>query len=1227
MTTTFEFNAQYNRKNFVNFLRNDFLGDAFAEEEAPIDLDGLKFNLITEVTSLGDRDDLDLQVYEVKHNTSNYNRVTLSREAFKIMLHKSMHNYALIAFLPKGEKQYRFSLLHINAEKDSKSTRIHREYSNPRRYSYVLGEGIGTYTPNQYLAQKGAVTGHDDLRERFSVEILTKAFYSELSNWFFWAKKIVQFPNDIKDANDNDKFNSEALIRMVTRLIFVWFLKQKKLIPNEFFDENYIGDTLKGFNPYDEDNLYGKSTESQYYKAILQNLFFAMLNSPIIDEKTNALARRFRKGRDDFDNNKLMRYEKFFNKNKAQEFLDLANQRVPFLNGGLFDCLDEKNKGMYYDAFTDREAIQKQLIVPDYLFFGKTAGKDTDLSDDYGAKTIVNIEGIIDILKKYNFTVEENMPYDQEVSLDPELLGNVFENLLASYNPETQTTARKQTGSYYTPREIVQFMVDESLCAYLTRKVGKQHDTTLRDLLQFKELKDEAQKEIDEIKDDVIQALYECKILDPACGSGAFPMGVLQQMVHLLSQLDPENRQWKALLTKQTKKDAADAIDEESKDEREEAIDDVKKSFDSALTYPDYARKLYLIENCIYGSDIQSIAIQISKLRFFISLVVDQKPKYDKPEENFGIRPLPNLEAKFVAADSLIGLKKNDTGSLFYNQEINEKQEQLKIAKHKIFGAKTVKTKRKYQDKVQGYRLEIAKLLKEENAVSNEEAEELAKWDMFDQNAVAPFFDPEWMFGVSDGFDIVLGNPPYRQLQANNAELGNKYKSSGFETFTSTGDIYCLFYEKSLNLLKQNGRVCLITSNKWMRAGYGEKLRNYLSKNTNPLLLVDFAGVKVFQSATVDTNILLCEKSDNLKKTLCVEMKDFGKLKGNDKECFNKLSDYVLHNQTPMNFKQVGGDSWVILSPIEQSIKKKIESVGVPLKDWDIQINYGIKTGYNDAFIIAAEKRDEILNNCKTPAERKRTEQIIRPILRGRDIKRYGYDWAGLYIIALFPSRNYDIEQYPAVKKHLLEFDKENLIECGLEHIAKKQTLLHDYCRQRLEQIGKEIRIEGKKVIINGNVQKTRKKTNNKWFETQDSIGYWEEFFKPKIVYTPVNSEYRFALIEGTYFFNNSLFMITGENIEIICALCNSKVFLFYMEKILSNGNYQYGSGRFFENLPLLKINDRHTLNTIKKLVNTASENRPPKIIDEIDQIIYELYGLSNEEIVFIKNQLKQDCN
>ena len=224
---------------------------------------------------------------------------------------------------------------------------------------------------------------------------------------------------------------------------------------------------------------------------------------------------------------------------------------------------------------------------------------------------------------------------------------------------------------------------------------------------------------------------------------------------------------------------------------------------------------------------------------------------------------------------------------------------------------------------------------------------------------------------MGDGFDVVIGNPPYVQLQNNGGRLAKLYEKCGYVSYTKTGDIYCLFYEFGSRLLKQSGHLCYITSNKWMRAGYGEKLRAFFWKNTNPLILVDFAGVKVFDSATVDTNILLFERSKNEGKTKsCIATTI-------TKDGLANLSDFVQSHHTINAFAK--STSWVILSDIEQSIKDKIEAVGTPLKDWDIQINYGIKTGFNDAFIISSEKRDEILANCRDEAERNRTADLIRP--------------------------------------------------------------------------------------------------------------------------------------------------------------------------------------------------------------------------------------------------------
>ena len=955
-------------------------------------------------------------------------------------------------------------------------------------------------------------------------------------------------------------------------------MKQKHLIPDEFFDEKYIADNLlNSFEPNAIVNLFGKSEESCYYKAILQNLFFAMLNSPITPEDKDTISeRRFRNGRSDYDNNKLMRYESMFS-NPAL-FVELANKTVPFLNGGLFDCLDDKDNGNYIDGFSDREVVKHALIVPDYLFFGDTVGKNIDLSEWYGdaSKKKVSASGIIDILKRYNFTVEENTPYDQEVSLDPELLGKVFENLLASYNPETKTTARKQTGSFYTPREIVQYMVDESIIAHLNKTVGKNLEPEYRKLVSYT---DEVLNLTQGQKSRIINALYDCKVLDPACGSGAFPMGILQQMVHILSELDPSNEMWEELILDKAIQESDDKEIQLTEDEKEEKRRDIERSFNESLNHPDYARKLYLIENCIYGVDIQPIAIQISKLRFFISLVVDQKAN-SNPVENFGIRPLPNLEAKFVAANSLIGLKKNN--SLFVTNIIDI-EDQLQKANHKIFSAKTYKTKRKYRDLLKTLRRKMVEKLAEVDVISNDQIEQLASWDMFDQNSYAPFFDPEWMFGVSKGFDIVIGNPPYIQLQLNGGELGKMYEDSGFQSFTSTGDIYCLFYERGHQLLKADGHLCYITSNKWMRAAYGEKLRTFLASKTNPLLLIDFAGVKVFESATVDTNILLFEKAKNAHHTICAATSK------QNRDNLKNLSVFVQQSGTVCDFS--GSDSWVILSPIEQSIKRKIEAVGTPLKDWDIQINYGIKTGYNEAFIISTEKRDEILANCQSEDERKRTAELIRPILRGRDIKRYSYDWANLWLIWVpwhFPLHNdTSIQgaseraekafqtQYPALYNHLLAYKKElsarNKAETGIRY---------------------------------------------EWYALQRwGANYWEEFFKPKVMYPNMTKYIPFYYDTRGFYQNDKSFMITGRHIAFLTAFLNSSIFKFCF---LNNFPELQGGTRelrkvFFDKIPVIQIDDK--LNEqFASLISDMQNNPTVEKAKSIDELLFDVYGLTDAE-------------
>ena len=878
-----EFNKKYNRLEFVDFLKNKFLPEDFIAETTSVDIER-QTKYIRSVTKLGSSELLDLVVYEIRHGSTHDARVGLSKEAFRFLADE-WESKALVLFVPESnDSNYRFSLITIDLS-ETEEGKLQKIYSNPRRYSYYLGEGIAYYTPNKYLNTLGRVTDDKDLTDRFSVEVLTKAFYQELSDWYAWAVKVVRFPNKLDDKNDDDKYNSEAAIRLVTRLIFVWFLKQKHLIPNEFFDEDYIRENLiDGFNPNVMVDLFSKSNESKYYKAILQNLFFAMLNSPITKDGESELSERhFRSGRGDYDNNKLMRYESMFK--NPQLFIDLANKTVPFLNGGLFDCLDDKDNGNYIDGFSDREVVKKALIVPDYLFFGEEVGKDIDLSEWYGdkKKKRVSARGIIDILKRYNFTVEENTPFDQEVSLDPELLGKVFENLLASYNPETQTTARKQTGSFYTPREIVQYMVDESLVAHLKRTVSEELEPELRKLISY------ADEEIlltTEQKLQVMESIYHCKVLDPACGSGAFPVGMLQQMVHILSQLDPTNEQWKKIMLEQAVTESRNAFQAESKEEREERLLDIENSFDENLNNPDYARKLYLIENCIYGVDIQPIAIQISKLRFFISLVVDQKANND-PTKNFGIRPLPNLEAKFVAANSLIPLAKSEA-NIGRTEEIVALETKLKEANHKIFSAKTVRTKRKWKERLIELRSEMAEKLAYNGFLTTDAANQMVSWDMFDQNSAASFFDADWMFGIKDGFDIVIGNPPYgifnkKQNKGESIivdpETLNFYKTAPIYKSAQGGmlNIYRLFIVRSIDYLCANGVFSEIFPLAYTCDLSAAKLRRFVFENYTIERIEAFPErdnpqKRVFENAKISVCILQLLKEKKVNTTLKIRI-------------------------------------------------------------------------------------------------------------------------------------------------------------------------------------------------------------------------------------------------------------------------------------------------------------------------------------------------------------------
>ncbi len=706
-----------------------------------------------------------------------------------------------------------------------------------------------------------------------SVQELNKRFYSELSCWYFWAIQEVRFPDGAKEKEAVR--NATSVIRLITRLIFVWFIKERGLVPSDLFELPALKQVLK-------QALDAAPEESTYYKAILQNLFFATLNMEM-GEKRRFRGKNKSGGRDShYGIHNVYRYEDAFQSSEAALALF---EEVPFLNGGLFECLDklmEDKDGriiVRIDGFSDR--ADNTLKVPNKLFFSDSV--EIDLNEVFATRNKrYTARGLINILDSYKFTVDENTPIEQEVALDPELLGKVFENLLASYNPETSTTARKQTGSFYTPREIVDYMVDESLFATfsdaLKAKDGNLAEATnaqLRTLLSY------ADTPHGLIVTDVrklITAIDSIKVLDPACGSGAFPMGMLLKLVHVLAKLDPGNEEWKQRQVDRVNRLIADAEDTIEADNVKRSVvadlekqrADVEEAF--LRNELDYGRKLYLIQNCIFGVDIQPIAVQIAKLRFFISLIVNETIDASRP--NRGIRPLPNLETKFVAANSLISIENNRQATLqSYVHETIRIERDLKRIRERHFHARTQETKDRCRAEDARLRSELAALL-EQDGYNPTSARLLAHWNPYDLNRVAGFFDPKWMFEVDDGFDIVIGNPPYIK-EFTSREAFDGARDSPY--YQGKMDIWYLFACKALDQLRsQSGVLCFIATNNWVTNAGASVMREQVARRATMLQLIDFVDYKIFGSADIQTMILLL-RNESVAATYSFDLRRLNK--------------------------------------------------------------------------------------------------------------------------------------------------------------------------------------------------------------------------------------------------------------------------------------------------------------------------------------------------------------
>ena len=891
-------------------------------------------------------------------------------------------------------------------------------------------------------------------RKVLDTKELNKRFYKEIANWFHWAKTEARFPGGIDEVN---------LLRLLTRVIFIWFIKEKRLVPDHLFEEKTITPYLKGNN--------------HYYNAILQNLFFGTLNC-VIGERKFRDTKTFQGKSTSYGVKTQYRYADFFQCSAKEAEKLFAT--IPFLNGGLFDCLDTANdtgKVEYIDGFSDTP--KQQATLPDELFF--SVKKQIDLSSVFGAKSKkVDVYGLFHTLNRYKFTVAENTPLEEDVALDPELLGNVFENLLAAYNPETRETARKSTGSFYTPREIVDYMVEQSLTHYPES-----------DWLNL-------------------------KMLDPACGSGAFPMGVLNAMVNRLAS-------------------------DQSHKER-------------------YELKKHIIENCLFGVDIQPIAIQITKLRFFISLVCEQEK--DDTQDNFGITALPNLETKFVAANTLIGITRPEQKDLSYSKVIKLETE-LKKIRHDYFSANTRSKKLELQKKDEDKRKELSAALKE-LGWKTDVAEKIAAWNPYDQNTAAEWFDPEWMFGIKDGFDVVIGNPPYvsHDKIPNSFDLKTEYN----DIWTPFSDMYCYFFGQGMRVLKTSGILAFITSNSYIKAEYGASLRNLLGKNSI-YALINIETSQVFLSAIVNTAVAIVAKkhADSKAKTIVT----------NSSLSTESFSDYIERKAFLLPASRFAQCSWVLEKEEVLCILDKMKACGSSLETLGAKIRLGIATGDNKAFILTKEQYQEFIDRDAKNLE------VMKPILRGRNIERFYFETPTEYLILSKNGVNLPAD-YPDLAEHLGNF-------------------------------GDKFKMRGAK---------------GKFWWNLRACDFYEDFKKEKIIWIELADKGRFAICrEEIYLINSAYFMLPPPDFEseFFLGILNSRLVEFFVKKYAETSGM--GTTRWINsivsNIPIPAVlSKQQPIIALVNKIRSAKKKNPQAdtavLEHEIDALVFRLYGLTEEEMLSV---------
>ncbi|MEJ3806368.1 Eco57I restriction-modification methylase domain-containing protein [Campylobacter jejuni] len=883
---------------------------------------------------------------------------------------------------------------------------------------------------------------------------------------------------------------------------------------------------------------------------------------------------------------------------------------LPYLNSSLFEKQNIENT-------LEISSLSNDLKL---FYYKNTVLKDDKCKAKKGQVGL--LEYLFEFLDSFDFGSDEQSEIlSQKELISSSVLGNVFEKLNGY-----------KEGSFYTPSFITSYMCKESITKVVLDKFNAQFDL---DVKNINELRKSLRKEDKKAQKELLNSI---KICDPAVGSGHFLVSALNVMLSIYDELNLFDEEF--YLEVQNDEILITGRKGEFIEYKRPSMPKDKAHL---IQQELFHTKKDIIENNLFGVDINPNSCEITKLRLWIELLKHSFYQSFDDENYHDLRTLPNIDINIKCGNSLVSyfetgkslnhypnikermgkykriVKDYKEGFYTDKSHINQEIKNLKISfKNFCFADKFKKEMKGFNDKCEKYSKKYGNFLAvddenlkffvsanltlfdfDEKEATKEFANLKKEYDnIFNLESNHPF---EWRFefpeildddGNFKGFDLIIGNPPYirqEELKELKPHLAKNYK-----VYKGTSDIYTYFYELGFNVLKdREGVLSYITSNKYTRAGYGEALREFLLKNVKFLEYTDLNGIKVFDSATVDTSILCFEKSkskDNKFKYLALSNEIL-------KTCAYDIGLYKDYAEFSQN--SLSKESFTFSDENTSALKAKIERIGTPLKEWyGLNIYRGILTGYNEAFIITTEKRNEILANCKDEAEKERTAKLMRKMLRGRDIKRYSYEWAGLWVIGTFPSLKIDIEQYPALKQYLSQF------------------------LPRIEQSGEK---------------GCRKKTSNKWFETQDSIAYYEEFEKEKIVYPNMNKEF-IAFFDNEFFLlNQKCFILSHQSnnkkeLLYLTALLNSNVNFYCFKQIgakLGASGYEM-SKIFVEKLPIPKINSKNQ-KIADELINLADEILKAKEQDKnantqelenkINSLVYKLYNLTEEEIKIIEGK------